>query len=146
MCAEISLGSDNSIVVHSVTEVIDAGLIVNPDGARAQAEGAITMGLSATMIEELTVSDGVISSTNFHQYPLLRMARAPEIDVAFMGKGPPEGLGEPPLYPVAAAIANALYNLAGIRIRELPLTSGRISQALAPARQQFNDLREQERR
>jgi hypothetical protein len=125
--------------------VIDAGLIVNPDGARAQAEGAITMGLSATMIEELTVSDGVISSTNFHQYPLLRMARAPEIDVAFMGKGPPEGLGNRrfirlrPPSPMRC-ITWREYGSAS------PLTSGRISQALAPARQQFNDLRERERR
>jgi isoquinoline 1-oxidoreductase beta subunit len=129
MAAEISLGSDNSIVVHRVTEVIDAGLIVNPDGALAQAEGAITMGLSATLLEELTVRDGVVGSRNFHQYPLITMAQTPEIDVAFIGNGPPEGLGEPPLYPVAAAIANALCNLTGKRIRELPLTSKKITQA-----------------
>jgi isoquinoline 1-oxidoreductase beta subunit len=129
MCAEISLDSRNAIAVHRVTQVIDAGLIVNPDGARAQVEGAITMGLSATLIEELSLENGVIGSTNFHQYPLLRMAQAPDIDVAFIGNGPPEGLGEPPLYPVAAAIANALYNLMGKRIRELPLTPQKISRA-----------------
>jgi len=133
MCVEISLDSDNSIVVHRVTEVIDAGLIVNPDGALAQAEGAITMGLSATVVEEFTFSDGLIGSSNFHQYPLLRMAQAPEIDVVFIGDGPPEGVGEPPLYPVAAAVANALYTLAGIRIRGLPLTLERITRNLVGA-------------
>lgn len=122
--AEVSVDR-GAVRVHRVTAVVDPGLVVNPDGAQAQIEGAITMGLSSTLLEKLTVKDGKIVPGNFNQYPLLTMQDTPEIDVVLLESGEaPHGLGEPPMGPIAAAVANGVFTLTGQRLRELPLTPG----------------------
>ena len=119
--AEVSLG-ERGIRVHRVTCAVDPGLVINPDGVVAQCEGAIMMGVSSTLFERLTVADGQFAPSNFDGYPLLRIGDAPAIDVAIVGGGDtPYGMGEPPLGPTAAAIANAVFALSGQRLRELPL-------------------------
>jgi isoquinoline 1-oxidoreductase beta subunit len=119
--AEVSV-EEGQIRVHQVTAVIDPGLVVNPDGARAQTEGAITMGLSSTLVEEVTIKQSVLQANNFNSYPLLTMADAPDIDVVLLESGDtPSGMGEPPIGPIAAAVSNAVHNLTGERIRKLPL-------------------------
>lgn len=119
--AEVSVEQDR-ILVHKVTAVADPGLVINPDQVKAQTEGAITMGLSATLLEEVQIKDGILQANNFNQYPLLRNAEAPDIDVLVLSSGKkPSGMGEPPIGPIPAAVANAVAAATGQRLRRLPL-------------------------
>ncbi|MCA9970100.1 MAG: xanthine dehydrogenase family protein molybdopterin-binding subunit, partial [Anaerolineales bacterium] len=118
---EVSV-ADGQIRVHKVTAAMDPGLVINPDGARAQTEGAIIMGLSSTFFEEVTIRDGRVAADNFDRYPLITMKEAPEIDVLLLESGDtPAGVGEPPIGPIAAAVANGVYALTGQRLRRMPL-------------------------
>ena len=119
--AQVSV-ENNQIRVHKMTAVADPGLAINPDAVKAQTEGGITMGLSATLLEEVLIKDGVLQAGNFNQYPLLRNADAPDIDVVVLNsRTRPSGMGEPPIGPVSAAVANAVYAATGQRLRRLPL-------------------------
>ncbi len=119
--AEASV-EDDRINIHKVTAVADPGLAINPDGVKAQTEGGITMGLSATLLEEVLIKDGMLQASNFNQYPLLRNADAPDIDVVVLNsRTTPSGMGEPPIGPVPAAVANAVFAATGQRLRRLPL-------------------------
>jgi isoquinoline 1-oxidoreductase beta subunit len=119
--AEVSV-EDDQIHIHKVTAVADPGLAINPDGVKAQTEGGITMGLSATLLEEVLIKDGMLQASNFNQYPLLRNADAPDIDVVVLNsRTTPSGMGEPPIGPVPAAVANAVFAATGQRLRRLPL-------------------------
>jgi isoquinoline 1-oxidoreductase beta subunit len=121
--AEVSLKPEGGIRVHKVWAAVDPGLPINPDGVIAQTEGNITMGLSSALFERLTVRDGKVEPGNFDRYPLLTMRDAPEISVTVLRSGDvPFGVGEPPMGPIAAAVANAVFALTGTRLRELPLT------------------------
>jgi isoquinoline 1-oxidoreductase beta subunit len=119
--AEVSIEQDE-IRVHKITSVVDPGLVINPDGAISQVQGSIVMGLSSTLIEEVTVEDGQLAADNFNRYPILQMSAIPEIEVILLESGEtPNGMGEPPIGPVAAAVANAVFALTGERLRNLPL-------------------------
>jgi isoquinoline 1-oxidoreductase beta subunit len=119
--AEVSV-MENQIQVHKVTALADPGLAINPDGVRAQTEGSITMGISSTLLESVVVKDGVLQAGNFNQYPILRNTDAPDIEVLVVNSGTtPSGMGEPPIGPVPAAVANAVYTSTGKRLRQLPL-------------------------
>lgn len=121
MIAEVSAAS-SPLKVEKVWAAVDCGLVVNPNGARAQTEGGIIMGISSALLEEITLQDGMAAATNFDGYPLLTLAQAPQIEVAFMEGGQePFGMGEPAIAPVAPAVANALFALTGQRVRRLPL-------------------------
>lgn len=110
------------IRVHKITQAIDPGVIVHPEGVRNQVEGATMMGLSTALYEEIRVEDGQLHATNFHQYPMASLQDAPEIEVILLaGADKPSGVGEPPIAPVAPAIANAVFDLTGRRLRQLPL-------------------------
>lgn len=120
--AEVSIDEGNNIKVHKVDAVVDAGLVINPNGAAAQTQGAINMGLSSTLLEEVTFKDGIAEASNFDTYPLITLAQTPRIDVEFIGGGDkPFGMGEPPIGPIAAAVANAVFTLTKQRVRNLPL-------------------------
>jgi isoquinoline 1-oxidoreductase beta subunit len=124
ICAQVAEVSveGGSIRVHKVTSAIDPGLIVNPDGVKAQTEGAITMGLSSTLIEEARIENGRVHADNFDAYPLITMKDTPDIEVALLQSGnTPHGVGEPPIGPIAAAVGNAVFALTGQRLRQLPL-------------------------
>jgi isoquinoline 1-oxidoreductase beta subunit len=119
--AEVSVENDQ-IRVHKVTAVADPGLVINPDSVIAQTQGAITMGLSATLLEEVQIRDGAFHASNFNQYPLLRNADAPDIKVIVLNsRQTPSGMGEPPIGPIPAAVANAVFAATGRRLRRLPL-------------------------
>ncbi len=120
--AEVSI-LEKRIVVHRVTVSIDAGLVVNPANAALQAKGSVVMGISSTLLEKLTVKDGMAEQANFKEYPLLTLKETPtRIDVNFLeGGDTPYGMGEPAIGPVGAAVANAVFALTQKRIRELPL-------------------------
>lgn len=112
---------DNKIQVKKVTHVTDAGKIINPDGIRMQVEGCIMMGISAALYEELRIKDGQITSTNFHEYPMASLKDTPEMEIIILeGDDQPYGVGEPPLAPLASAIATAVFDATGIRLRSLP--------------------------
>lgn len=119
--AEVSV-EGNRIQVHKVSAAADPGLAINPDGVIAQTEGGITMGISAALLEEVTVQDGILRPFNFDLYPLLRNQEAPEIAVVVINSGDtPSGMGEPPIGPISAAVANAIFSVTGKRLRRLPL-------------------------
>ncbi len=119
--AEVS-ADGGQIRVHRVTTAVDPGVIVNPNGVAAQVEGNVIMGLSSALLEEVTVADGVLGPANFGAYRILPLSAAPAIEVVLLqGADKPHGIGEPPLGPVAPAVANAVYALTGKRLRQLPL-------------------------
>ena len=113
---------NNEIKVRKVFCAIDPGVIINPDGVKAQAEGAIMMGLSATMFEEVTIKDGKVTPNNYGYYPIATMKDSPEIEIILLSNGDaPRGVGEPPIGPIGAAIANAVFALTGKRLNRMPL-------------------------
>ena len=112
----------NAVRVHRVVSAVDCGTVVNVSGAEAQVQGGIIEGISAALYGEVTVEGGRTAQKNFGDYRLLRIDESPRIEVHFVAsRAEPRGLGEPPLPPVAPAIANALFALTGRRIRKLPL-------------------------
>lgn len=121
--AEVAV-RNRTLEVKRIIAAIDCGLVVNPQAAKNQVQGGILEGLSATLMGEITVTNGIVDQSNFHDYPICRMRHAPAIDVHFTGAGDsPRGLGEAPLPPVAPAICNAIFAATGQRIRELPLSN-----------------------
>src|SRR5207247_1701185 len=122
--AEVSVNRDTGkIKVHNYWVAVDPGLVIQPDHVHGQLESAVVFGLSAAMLEELTVKGGAIQQTNFDDYPVLRMSDLPEIHTKIVTTdNPPTGMGEIGVVAVAPAIANALFQLTGKRIRRLPMT------------------------
>ena len=119
--AEVEI-KNGQIKVRKVTCAIDPGLIINPDGVKAQSEGAIIMGLSATLFEEITIKDGMATPNAFGYYPMASIRDTPEIEIILLSSGDkPRGVGEPPIGPIGAAIANAVFNLTGKRLNRIPL-------------------------
>jgi isoquinoline 1-oxidoreductase beta subunit len=121
--AEVSLAG-NEIRVHRVVAAFDCGLVVNPLTVEAQLQSAIAFGLSAALYSQVTLKDGRVEQSNFHDYRVLRMNEMPLVEVHLVPGGEkPTGVGEPGTPPVAPAVANALYALTGKRARSLPLAS-----------------------
>jgi isoquinoline 1-oxidoreductase beta subunit len=119
--AEVSV-EGKEIRVHRVVCAIDCGIAVNPNIIAQQMESAVLFGLSAALAGEITIKDGRVEQTNFHDYPVLRMGQAPEVETIIIASAePPEGVGEPGTPPIAPAVANALFVLTGQRLRSLPL-------------------------
>jgi isoquinoline 1-oxidoreductase beta subunit len=120
--AEVEIADDGAVKVHRITSAVDCGLAVNPDGFKAQIEGAIVFGLSAALHGEITIAHGAVEQQNFPDYPMVRLATCPAIDVHIQESDAPlGGGGEPGTPPVAPAITNAIFAATGIRIRELPV-------------------------
>jgi isoquinoline 1-oxidoreductase beta subunit len=118
---EASVGEDGRPRAHKVWSSVDCGRVVNPDGGAAQIMGGIIMGLSSCVGEAITLDKGAVMQSNFHDYPLLRLAEAPEVDVHFLeSDASMGGLGEPGVPPTAPALANAIFAATGKRIRQLP--------------------------
>lgn len=122
--AHVAVDDGGEVKVKKLTVATDVGTQVNPDGIRAQVEGAALWGLSLAMYEKATMKDGAIEQTNFDTYTPLRMSQMPEVAVAVIANGdPPRGVGEPAVTVVAPALANAIYNAVGARVRSLPITA-----------------------
>ena len=123
--AEVSIDKKSgTFVVHRLVAAADCGGLVNPDTAAAQLESGALMGLSAALKEKLSFSDGGVASSNFDDYPVLRIHEAPEVEAHLFPSGEAlGGLGEPGLPSVAPAVANAVFAAAGRRLRELPLAN-----------------------
>jgi isoquinoline 1-oxidoreductase beta subunit len=119
--AEVSVDK-GTIRVHRVTSAIDCGTAVNPLGVEAQVQSALVFGLSAALYGKVTLKDGAVEQSNFHDYPVLRIDAMPEVSVHIVpSHAPPTGVGEPGTPPIAPAVANAVFRLTGKRLRRLPL-------------------------
>jgi isoquinoline 1-oxidoreductase beta subunit len=121
---ELSITQSGDIKVHRVVCALDCGATVNPNTIRAQIEGGIIFGLTATLKSCITIKDGQVEQSNFHDFPLLRMNETPEIDIHIINStSSPGGIGETAVPPLAPALANAIFAATGKRIRTLPITN-----------------------
>jgi isoquinoline 1-oxidoreductase beta subunit len=119
---DVSRDRAGRIQVDKVYCAVDCGLPINPHIIEAQVESAIMYGLSAALYDEIHMENGVVETSNFHNYPVIRMNQAPEFDVHIMDSDviPPSGIGEPATPGIAPAVANAWFQLTGVRVRRLP--------------------------
>jgi isoquinoline 1-oxidoreductase beta subunit len=107
--------------LHRVVVAVDPGVVVNQDGVRAQVEGSVAWGVSSLLHEAVTLEDGRVAPGNFDTYAIARASDVPDVEVVILeGDDVPHGMGEPPLGPVAASIANAVVAAGGPRARSLP--------------------------
>jgi CO/xanthine dehydrogenase Mo-binding subunit len=132
MAAVAEVAVDAQVRLTRVWACVDAGLVINPDGAANQVEGGIIQAASWALKEQVRFADGRVGTSSWDDYPILRFSEVPEIDVRFVPAPdePPLGLGEVAMGPTAAAIGNAVARALGVRIRDLPLTRERIMATL----------------
>lgn len=110
--------------INRLTIAMDPGTVINPLNAKSQIQGAALWGLSQVMAERLTLKDGAFEQSNFHDYGPIRLADVPPIDVELIDSGHhPSGVGEPASTVVAPAVANAIYDAVGVRVRHMPITA-----------------------
>jgi CO/xanthine dehydrogenase Mo-binding subunit len=130
----VELDVDEEVKLRRVWCVADAGLVINPDGARNQLEGGIVHAASITLKEQVTLGAAGVTSLDWDSYPILRFSEVPEITTELIAapEHPSLGMGECTFGPTAAAIGNAVAHGLGTRIRAMPLTRERIMAALLP--------------
>jgi nicotinate dehydrogenase subunit B len=122
---------ETEVRVRRLTVAADIGLVVNPDGARNQLAGGAVQATSWTTVERVRFDRRRITSTDWESYPILRFPAAPRVDVHLVDSdAPPLGAGEPAQGPTAAAIANAVHDALGVRVRDLPLNAEAIVSAI----------------
>ena len=131
--AEVSVDRPSGrINVHNIWCAVDVGVPMQPGNIAAQVEGAIVFALSAALKERITIRDGVVEQSNFHDYPILRLSEVPPIKVEILSSGEiPLPVGELGIGGTAPALANAFFALTGRRLRHLPFTPERVKAALA---------------
>ncbi len=119
---EVEVSPRGEIHVHRVVCAVDCGTVINPDGVTAQMESGIIFGLTAALKAEITIENGRIQQSNFHDYPLLRFDECPSIEVYIVeSDASPTGVGEMGVPPIAPALANAVFAATGKRVRHLPI-------------------------
>jgi isoquinoline 1-oxidoreductase beta subunit len=120
--AEVEVSKDGAVRVRRVVCAVDCGTVVNPDTVRAQIQSAIIFGVTAALHGEITLKDGRVQQSNFHDYPVLRMNETPAIEVYIVNNfEPPGGMGEAGTSAVTPAVTNAIYAATGTRVRKLPV-------------------------
>ncbi|PYN94186.1 MAG: aldehyde dehydrogenase [Candidatus Rokuibacteriota bacterium] len=123
--AEVEVTGSGDVRVHRIVCAVDCGRIVNPDIVRAQIESGVVYGISAALWGEVTLKNGRVEQSNFHNYRVLRMNEAPPIDVHLARNNEaPGGIGEPGTAVTAPSLGNAIFAATGKRIRKLPLQTG----------------------
>jgi isoquinoline 1-oxidoreductase subunit beta len=124
---DVSLSLGGEAEVKRVVCVVDCGSVVHPDTVVGQIEGGIIFGLSAAMTGKVEFEQGYAKPENFDGYPILTLARCPEIEVHILESGNPVGgIGEVAVPPVAPAVTNAIFDLTGIRLRQLPVAGQKL--------------------
>jgi isoquinoline 1-oxidoreductase beta subunit len=119
--AEVSVW-DGRLQIDRVVCAVDCGVAVNPSVIRAQMESGIAFGLAAALHGAITLKDGVVEQSNFHDYAPLRINEMPHVEVHIVpSSAKPTGVGEPGVPPVAPAVANAVFAAIGKRVRSLPI-------------------------
>jgi isoquinoline 1-oxidoreductase beta subunit len=120
--AEVTVAPDGVLRVDRIFCAIDAGLVINPQQVIAQMEGGALFATTTALMSAIRVRDGAVVESNFHDFPIQRLANAPDVAVEIVESDlPPCGVGEPGVVPTAAAIANAIHAATGRRLRSLPL-------------------------
>jgi len=109
--------------------------VVNPQGAKQQVEGCITMGVGYALTEEVQFAKGEVLTKNFDSYDIPKFSNIPKMEIVLIDNRdiPPDGMGEPPIITMGAAIANAVYDKIGVRLFQLPMTPDRVKEALHKA-------------
>ncbi|MGB9458835.1 MAG: molybdopterin cofactor-binding domain-containing protein [Bryobacteraceae bacterium] len=134
--AEVEVNrATGAVKVKRVVLALDEGFVVNPDGMRQQAEGCVIMGLGYSLSEEVRFRNGEVLDTNFDSYQIPRFSWLPKIEIVLVDNPemPALGGGEPPIIAMGAALANAIFDAVGARVRQLPMTPERVKAALAKA-------------
>ena len=122
--AELSVSESGEVRVHRIVCAVDCGTVVNPDIVKAQIEGGVIFGIGGALWGEVTLKNGRVEQSNFHDVRMLRMNETPPIEVHLVRNlEPPGGIGEPGTAVTAPALANAIFAATGKRIRKLPLVS-----------------------
>jgi len=122
--AHVEVAKDGTLRVRRIDCAVDCGMVVNPNTVEAQIQGAVIFGLSAALHGEITLKDGRVEQSNFHNYPVVRMDEVPEIAVHIVHNSEaPGGVGEPGTPTIAPAVANAIYAATGVRLRKMPIDS-----------------------
>jgi isoquinoline 1-oxidoreductase beta subunit len=123
--AEIVIEGEGTLRVKRVVSAVDCGLAVNPDSVRAQIEGGINFALTPLLSGEISIKEGAVQQSNFHNYQVLRMKDAPDIQVHLVqgASEPAAGVGEAGVPPLAPAVANAIFAATGKRVRRLPIST-----------------------
>ena len=120
--AEVTVGENGKLTIDKIVTTVDCGLVVNPDGVKAQMESSIVYGLTSILKGEITIEKGAVVQSNFHEFKLLQIDEMPVVEVHIVPSAePPGGAGEPGLPPVAPAVTNAIFAATGKRIRRLPI-------------------------
>jgi isoquinoline 1-oxidoreductase beta subunit len=120
--AEVSIGESGAIKVERVVSAVDCGIAINPDNIKAQIEGGIVFGLTATLKAKIDVENGRVKQSNFHDYPLLQIDEMPAVEVYIIENDTaPTGIGEMGVPPIAPAVANAIFAATKKRIRHIPI-------------------------
>jgi CO/xanthine dehydrogenase Mo-binding subunit len=122
--------SSGGIRVERIVHAQDMGPVINPDGARMQIEGGITMGLGYCLSEEIHFKGGQVNDLGFDSYQIPKFSWVPQIETVLVENFEiePSGCGEPPIVGIGALIANALFDATGVRMHRLPLTPERIKE------------------
>jgi isoquinoline 1-oxidoreductase beta subunit len=120
---EVSVSSGGELDIRRVVVAVDPGYVVNPDSAEAQVQSCVAYGLTSVLWGEITLSEGRVEQSNFHDYRIMRIAEMPKLIEAVLvpSGGFWGGMGETPLAPLAPALCNAIFAATGRRIRSLPL-------------------------
>jgi isoquinoline 1-oxidoreductase beta subunit len=128
--AEVEVSTDGAVRVRRVVCAVDCGTVVNPDTVQAQIQSAIIFGITAALHGEITLKDGRVEQSNFHNYQLLRMNEAPAIEVYIVNSAePPGGMGEAGTSAVVPAVTNAIFAATGKRLRKLPVDTAALKQS-----------------
>jgi isoquinoline 1-oxidoreductase beta subunit len=137
--AEVSVDRQNGeIKVHHFWCTIDCGVAVQPDNVIAQTESSIVYGLGLALSERITIADGAVQQSNFHDYHVPRMLDLPEVHIKLIPtRNHPTGAGQMATPLVPTAISNAVYQLTGVRLRQQPMLPERVKLALAAGEQRF---------
>jgi isoquinoline 1-oxidoreductase beta subunit len=129
-CAEVSVSQDGKLRIHRIVAATDCGHAVNPQQIEAQVEGSFVYGLSAALYGGITLKDGRVEQTNFHDYPVLRIDEMPAVETIVMPSGGFwGGVGEPTIAVAAPAVLNGIFAATGKRIRDLPLKNHSLKSA-----------------
>lgn len=122
--AEVTVKADGSVKVDRVVAAVDCGVAVNPDIIKAQVEGSVGFALSAMLYGQITLKQGVVEQSNFHDYRQLGIAEMPIVEVHIVASAAnPTGIGEPGVPPLAPAVANAIAAATGKHVRSLPIAT-----------------------
>jgi len=128
--AEVSVAKDGTLRVDRVVVAVDCGQVINPDLVAAQIEGGVVFGLTSALYDEITIQSGQVQQTNFDNYPMLRIADMPKVEVHLVpSQESPGGIGEPGVPSTAPAVANAIFAATGKRLRRLPFQTQELARS-----------------